>query len=781
MEWEELQAGLAKVQQEQAALRAAVDGLSGAIHALRQPPARRQGPAWLSKAQRLVRRPTLSLHPTPVSDVRAAAQGGWESTGWQPVLELHPSPHRYPSQWVHLELELRAEDVPWLAPRLLLNRGAGYVTEVRLPKPKQGRISCIVHLGQGNHGIRFVPFDRPGKFSLGRIHVRELSPGEGTARLLAEALRDEPETLPEVREQWKERARRASGGFLSKLKTGLVDIAARVPAQPPDYTEWVRRYEQLNAADRSAIRRHYERLPWKPRLSLIIPAAEGAAGQEPRAPRSLGAVLRQLCGEWEVWVVGGSETEDPRVRSAATLEEALRACEGEFVSFLEPSAHLPEHAVYLASVALNGRPSTDILYSDEDSLDSKGHRTEPRFNTSWDPDRFFEFPFPLGFALFRKQLVESVLDGRDSREAPKARELATQCLASASPQAVQHLPRVLYHSPLPAQEVEARWASETLEVRRECVQALHPAAQLSSDSEHSLRIRHPLPMSRPLVSIIIPTRDGYGVLRPCIESIRSKTTYSEYEILVVDNQSEDELTLSYLHSLESQQQARVLRYPHPFNYSAINNFAARSARGSVLVLLNDDIEVISEDWLEELVSQAIRPEVGAVGAKLLYPDGRLQHVGVVLGLGGVAGHLHRLEPDAQHARTRYTHQASAVTAACLALRTDVFKQVGGLNERQLSVAFNDVDLCLRVGELGLRNLWASHAVLYHHESISRGSDETPAQRSRFHGEIQYMLRRWGRALETDAFYNPNLTLNGTDAGLAWPPRVRTPWLSKYAK
>jgi GT2 family glycosyltransferase len=271
--------------------------------------------------------------------------------------------------------------------------------------------------------------------------------------------------------------------------------------------------------------------------------------------------------------------------------------------------------------------------------------------------------------------------------------------------------------------------------------------------------------------LIIPTRDGCDLLKACIDSIVQRTTYRQYEILVVDNQSTCARTLSYMAEIEGEPRVRVLRYDHPFNYSAINNFAAQHARGTVLGLINNDVEVITQEWLTEMVSQALRPDIGCVGAKLYYPDDTLQHGGVVLGIGGVAGHSHKYSPrgaEGYFSRLRIVHNVSAVTGAALLIRKEVFDAVGGLDEQGLTVAFNDVDLCLKVMKAGYRNLWTPFAELYHHESKTRGTDLTPERQSRFQGECELMRQRWGDLISCDPYYSPHLTLHHENYSLAMP-------------
>ena len=281
-----------------------------------------------------------------------------------------------------------------------------------------------------------------------------------------------------------------------------------------------------------------------------------------------------------------------------------------------------------------------------------------------------------------------------------------------------------------------------------------------------------------MISIIVPTRDAVALLRQCVESVLEKTTYPRFEILVVDNQSSDPETLAYFEKISANPTVRVIRYDQPFNYSAINNFAAREAKGEVLCLLNNDTEIISPDWLEEMMGQLLQQGVGAVGIRLLYPDGRVQHAGVTVGPGGGADHLHGHcagdEPGYCN-RAMITHELSAVTAACMLTRKDTYRGVGGFDERNLTVAFNDVDYCLRLQEAGLRVVYAADATLYHHESATRGREETWRKRRRAKREVRYLHERWAVRLQNDPYYNPNFSYKQPDFSLAVEPRVEKPW------
>ena len=265
----------------------------------------------------------------------------------------------------------------------------------------------------------------------------------------------------------------------------------------------------------------------------------------------------------------------------------------------------------------------------------------------------------------------------------------------------------------------------------------------------------------PLVSLIIPTYNGVDILRPCVESILEKTTYTNYEICIVNNRSDDEATLAFLADIQAHEKVSVLDYPYPFNYSAINNYAAEHTRGEVIGLINNDVEVIAPDWLSLMVTHVLRADVGCVGAKLLYSNELVQHAGVVMGYGGGAGHANKYLPNGRPGymqRAIATQNYSAVTAACLLVKREDFENAGKLNETDLTVAFNDVDFCLNVLALGKRNVWVAEALLYHHESISRGHEDTLEKQKRFQAEVKYMQTKWAKYIQHDPAYNPNLTL-----------------------
>jgi GT2 family glycosyltransferase len=422
--------------------------------------------------------------------------------------------------------------------------------------------------------------------------------------------------------------------------------------------------------------------------------------------------------------------------AAESFNILLAAAEGEYVLPLAEGAVLRPHALLDLALTIDRIPSAEIIYPDDDSIGAAGQRGDWRFKPAWSPNLFESVDY-IGPALMRSESVRA-LGGWREAQSPHY-DLLLHLTRHVDARTIVHLAKLLIHVP-------ARQAIATKSNASGRPALLKPA---------------------PRVSLIVPTRDNAGMLETCVRSIRSRTRYDDYEILIIDNGSAEEKTRRLFAELGADPAIRILPRPGPFNFSALNNSAVREATGAIIGLVNNDIEVTQENWLAEMVALAVRPETGCVGAKLLYPDSRIQHAGVVIGLGGVAGHGHRFaaagDPGYMN-RLRAVNNVSAVTAACLIVRRDVFDEVGGLDER-LTVAFNDVDFCLRVRAAGYLNVWTPFAELIHHESVSRGRDLTPAKAKRFADEYAMMQRRWGAELLNDPYYSPHLTYDREDFSL----------------
>ena len=383
--------------------------------------------------------------------------------------------------------------------------------------------------------------------------------------------------------------------------------------------------------------------------------------------------------------------------------------------------------------------------------------------------------------VYRRSLMERLGGFQVGMEGSQDYDLALRAVAETTPDRIVHIPRVLYHW---RQAGRTRSFSESALDRcasngRRAVQAFLDTVQPGACVQPAPavpawnRVIYPIPQPEPLVSVIIPTRNHANLLARTMDGVLNRTDYPALEVLIVDNGSDEPTALSLLARLERDDRVRVLRCPGPFNYSALNNRAVRDSTGELILLLNNDIDVINPDWLREMVSHAIRPGIGAVGAKLLYPNGTIQHGGVTVGVGGVAGHQYLHKP---HDHTGYfghltlVRSVTAVTGACLMLRRQAYLEAGGLDDVSLPVAFNDIDLCLRLVERGYRNLWTPYAELYHYELASRGLDLVGEKAARFQREVAVMRQRWGDVLDNDRYWNPNLSLCSTDVALAFPPR-----------
>ncbi len=428
-------------------------------------------------------------------------------------------------------------------------------------------------------------------------------------------------------------------------------------------------------------------------------------------------------------------------------------------------------------------------HSDEDKLDERGQRRDPYFKCDWNYTLFLGHNLITHLGVYRTDIVRDIGGFRPEYDGAQDYDLALRFVERIAPDEIHHIPHVIYSWRITSGST-ALSADEKPYAMMAGERALNDHFERTAQraSAHLIgfgcRIDYQLPNPLPLVTIIIPTRNNLALLKKCIESVRSLTSYKNFEIIVVDNGSDNSACLAYLNALAAQGAAQVIRDDRHFNYSALNNAAVRRAAGDVLCLLNDDIEVISRDWLDRMVSIAMQPMVGAVGAKLLYPDDTLQHGGVVMGLGGLAAHAHhrfpRLSPG-YVARAALAQEFSAVTAACLVIQKRHYDAVQGLNEVDLTVAYNDIDFCLKLKHRGLKNIWTPFAELYHHESASRGYETTPEKQARFALEGAYMKKAWPDIIAHDPAYNPNLSINTADFALAFAPRVQKPWLhSLYA-
>ena len=499
---------------------------------------------------------------------------------------------------------------------------------------------------------------------------------------------------------------------------------------------------------------------YRPRFSIVVHASPGSARKALR--RTIDSVEQQTYPNWSLMLVKAGEAAAQEARSlpaglrlateqtgdrGRALVIGLDSSDAEYVLLLNTGDALAETALSRIAEALQQAPGASIVYGDQDEIDASGRRKRPWFKPGWNREMFLALDYLTGAVAIHRDALGGIV-----ARYPAA-SLATILLEASDAGRVIHVPHILCH-------VAGEDSREPLS--RAAIVASH-VQPLGATAEpgpfDTVRVVWPLPKPLPLVSVIVPTRDKLPILRQCIDSLLRLTDYAPIEVLVVDNGSVEAATHEYFGSLVEDGRIRVLRYDRPFNYSAINNFAAREARGEYLCLLNNDTEVIDGGWLTEMMRYATRADVGAVGAKLLYPDGTIQHAGVVVGMGEAAGHAHRFEASDQPGYFRQMHVAqfvSAVTAACLVVAKEKYFAVGGLDHQHLRVAYNDVDLCLKLQRIGWRNVYTPHAVLIHHESKSRGNDLSPEHLDRYLGELETLQARWGTRAYNDPLHNQNL-------------------------
>jgi O-antigen biosynthesis protein len=579
------------------------------------------------------------------------------------------------------------------------------------------------------------------------------------------------------------------------------------------YQQWIVEADTLSDADRDAIRLHIASLPERPVISVVMAAYET---DEALLRQAVGSVRSQLYPHWELCVADDASS-SPRVAAVMTeaasadarikwvrrkenghiaeaTNTALALATGSFVALMDHDDLLAEQALYRVASVINAHPDADLIYTDEDKIDDSGRRNSPYLKPGCNHDLLLAHNMVSHLGVYRRSLVDRLGGFRVGFEGSQDYDLALRVVAATTPERIHHIPTVLYHWRC-ADGVSFsklhfdRCVDAARRAIHEHLRSIGGGAAEAEVLPHPTipgwsRIRWPLPTSPPRVSVVVPTRDRSDLLANCASGVLHRTDYPDIELIIVDNGSVEPDTSVLFGGLSKDPRVRVLPFPGEFNYSAINNYAVRQATGEVIVLLNNDTVVINPDWLREMVSHAIRPTVGAVGAKLLYADDTIQHAGVVLGVGsfdggpGVAGHLgigKTRDDPGYFGQFALTRELSACTGACLALRRAVYQDVGGLDEEHLPVAFNDVDLCLRLRYAGYKVIWTPFAELHHLESASRGSDGTLDNAARFRREVEYMRTRWGSVLDDDPFYNSNFSKADANFSFASPGLREKPW------
>ena len=560
-----------------------------------------------------------------------------------------------------------------------------------------------------------------------------------------------------------------------------------------EYGEWYK-LTQPSAEELEAQR--VEKLAYEPFLSIVIPAYKTP---EKYLREMLDSIKNQTYKNWEVCLVNGSPAGEgkivERVMNQYTAEDArfryenlgenlgisgntnaaLKMAKGDFIVLADHDDTLPEHALYEVARAVNDHPDCEVIYSDEDKLDMDGGALfEPHFKPDFNPDLLTSVNYICHLFVVKRQLLEQVGGFRHQFDGAQDYDFIFRCTENAKE--IYHIPKVLYHWRCHQNSTASNPESKmyAFEAGGKAIMAHYercgiPAEKVEKGVDYGIYHTAFHILGNPLVSVIIPNKDHTQDLDLCIRSIIERATYQNIEFVVIENNSTEPETFAYYEKIQKEfSQVKVVRWEREFNYSAINNFGVQFAEGEYLLFLNNDTEIIEPRLFEEMLGFCQRPEVGIVGARLLYQDDTIQHAGVVVGFGGIAGHtfigVHKAENTYFH-RAMCAQDYSAVTAACMMTKASLFKEVGGFTE-ELAVAFNDIDYCMKVRAAGKLVVYAPYALMYHYESKSRGLEDTPEKVARFNREVAVFARRWPDILKNgDPYYNPNLTLRKSNFAL----------------
>lgn len=545
-------------------------------------------------------------------------------------------------------------------------------------------------------------------------------------------------------------------------------------------------YHLIEVVENARVTHRDVEFQYQPLISIIIPVYNTPSRFLAQAVSS---VENQIYTNWEVCLCDDCSTRqetmeylkqigshdkmrivrnDENSHISVTSNNAITLASGEFVAFLDHDDMLHPHALFEVVKALNLQPELDFIYTDEDFIEEDGSRGHPHFKSDFNPDLLTSHNYITHFAVIRKRVGDRIGWFRPGYEGAQDWDLFLRLAAVT--QHIHHLPQVLYHWRRHGESTALSYSNKNYahEASLRTLTAYLHENNIAGRIEDgpgpgAYHVRRQV-LTEACVSIIIPFKDKLSFLKRCVKGIYDKSGYDNFEIILVNHRSREKSTLEYLDSIKGETRVKVLNYEGDFNYAAINNFAVRKCGGEFLLFLNNDVEAITKGWLSAMVEHIQRPEVGAVGAKLLYSNHCIQHAGVVLGIGGCAGHSHKTFHDDENGyfyRPRLLQDFSACTAACLMVKRRLFEEIGGFDEHNLKVSLNDIDLCLKIREKGKLIVYTPHAKLFHYESISRGKKTTVF----LEGERDFFIRKWASVIANDPYYNPNLSNTREDFSL----------------
>lgn len=731
----------------------------------------------------------------------------YSTVGDDPYFHIDLNKENLTAGWYWLNLEITPAAGKLISPKLYFNSGNGFneTNICYLPGPKKGKIMSLVNFYDKVYQLRFDPSVSDCKFTPGKFSLKKISKLKAlkkTIKIYKETFPDKPgwSILKNLFSKFRE-------GGISGVREQLRKMSqANITNKITPYMQWGSRYDMLTPSEFELLRECSKKLKHQPLFSIIMPVYNPPLIYLKKA---IDSVIKQPYFNWELCIADDCSSnknvkkilteyqeKDKRIKVVYRKENghiseasnsALQIAQGEFIVLLDQDDQLSTHALYLVAEAINKNPGAALIYSDEDKIDEEDNRFDPYFKSDWNPDLFMGQNMISHLGVYKKSIVKEIGGFRKGFEGSQDYDLALRFIQKIKSSQIIHIPHVLYHwravSGSTAVSTDNKEYAYTagLNALNSFIRDQNLNAKVLPNNNYSYRVKWNLP-DMPKVSIVIPTKDKAGVLSVCVDSILQKTNYSNYEIIIVDNNSAEVESIELFSSfIKKDSRVSVVQYNRPFNFSAIINYGVSKSTGEVLVILNNDTEVINEDWLEELVSHTMRKEIGAVGAKLLYPNGCIQHAGVILYENHPGIHIYqkRKENDPGYFnRLNLVQNYSAVTAACLAVKKELFELVGGLDEQNLSIAYNDVDFCLKLREKGFYNLWTPFSMLYHHESLSRDDDFDERNIERFKKEHAYMLRKWKKFISNDSYFSPNLSPETRVTALAYPPKVLFSWRKK---
>jgi len=734
----------------------------------------------------------------------------WKVTGNFPTIRIPKD--CLPSGWVNLEFEYLANSGEHRDPVFLFETH-GIKGRIRLNKKQDRYISHAFKLSKDVSDISIDLVGAKGSFLLSEPVFTSLS-GFSAMRLIVLGILNQKSNR-----SWRSIRNMCSLGigylrnkgvkaFIYRLsevyRQGLskeIFIGKSLSAYQDFQKDW-----DLTSKDYQVMEEKIKTFSNLPLVSIVMPVFDP---EEKWLSQAIDSVLEQSYTNWELCIADDASTNhrirkvieeycllDSRVRMiersqnghiSAASNSALDLAQGEWIALVDHDDVLHPAALFCVVDALQNNPNLHFIYTDEDKIGSDGERYQPYFKPDYNPSLLTSQNYFNHLSVVKRTLVEELGGFRLGYEGAQDYDLFLRCVRRVESNEIFHIPFPLYSWRANRHSTAA--TSKAKDYAEEAgIRALDDHFSYSEErvivskglTSNTYRSRYELPDEAPLVSIIIPTRDGEEYLSRCLSSLHKLTGYSNFEVVVLDNGSSKSLTLDVLKEFQENGLIRVVECPEPFNYSALNNKGVEVSAGDLVCLLNDDIEVIDGEWLEEMVTQLLREKVGVVGAKLLFPDKSVQHAGIVTGIGGIAGHGHKYATsieDGYFSRLKVVHDVGAVTGACLLTTRKLWKEIGGLDEQSLKVAFNDVDYCLKIQALGHRIVWSPYAKLVHHESKTRGLDITEEKMKRLQEETEVMKKRWGEVLLHDPAYNPNLSLDTEKFDVAERSRFVPPWRS----